>query len=87
MTHNQQAQAVIRKVWPTGLYFEHGQQVGLELWMSGPDGQAYPVETLQDVWAVTAGQFQPGRRVSLVVDPANPRRVIITALLPEQSTI
>jgi hypothetical protein len=82
MQHNHRLQAVIRKVWPTGLYFEHAQQLGLELWVTGPDGQAYPVETLQDVWAVTAAQYQPGRQVSVVVDPGNPRRVVITAVLP-----
>jgi hypothetical protein len=76
------AQAVIRKVWATGLYFDHGMEIGLELEVAAPGLAPYPVETQHIISLLTAAQFQPGQRLGLVVDPSNPRRVVITQVLP-----
>jgi len=77
------AQAVIRKVWRTGLYYDHDLEIGLELEVCVPGLAPFTVETQHIVSPVSAAQFRPGRWLGLVVDPRNPRRVIITAVLPD----
>ena len=63
------AEAVVRKVWRTGLYFEHDTQIGLELEIAVSGGPPYVVEALHVISLLTATQFQPGQRLGVVVDP------------------
>src|SRR5947209_11623264 len=78
---NDQARAVIRKTWQTGLYFGRDMEIGLELEVQPPGAAAYHVETRHIITLLTAAQFQPGQVLVVVVDPHNPKNLIITDVI------
>ena len=71
------AQAVILKIWDTGVTLNDNPQVGMLLEVQ-PQGQdPFRVEMKSIISRIAIGQIQPGRVVPVRYDPQNPSKVAL----------
>lgn len=75
------AQAVVLKMWDTGMRINDNPRVGLLLEVRSSTRPAYQVELKQVISMLQASQYQPGQTLEVKIDPANPQHVVISAIL------
>lgn len=72
------ADALILKIWDTGITVNDDPVIGLLVRVELRDGSEYEAEIPKSrVSRVHIPQFQPGQRVPVRIDPGNPQRVAL----------
>ena len=75
------ATATILSTWDTGMRINDDPQVGMELQVQPLNGAPFQAKVTQTVSIVQLAQFQPGARLNVKYDPANPSRVAIVSVM------
>ena len=76
------AVATILQTWDTGVRINDNPQVGVLIEVQPAGGAPFQAKVTQTVSIVQIGMFQPGARLQVKYDPANPSRVAITGVVP-----
>ncbi len=75
------AQATVVQMWDTGVTINDNPRVGLLLEVHPANRPAYQVKTAQVVSRLQTSMYQPGQTLEVKIDPADQKKVAITAIL------
>ncbi len=75
------AQATILQMSDTGMRINDNPRVSLLLEVHPANRPAYQVEIKQVISMLQASQYQPGQQLEVKIDPADPKKVVISAIL------
>ncbi len=75
------AQATVIQMWDTGVTINDNPRVGLLLEVHPVNRPAYQVKTAQTVSRLQTSMYQPGQTLEVKIDPADQKKVAITAIL------
>jgi len=75
------AQATVLQIWDTGVTINDNPRVGLLLEVHPANRPAYQVKTAQVVSRLQTSMYQPGQTLEVKVDPADQKKIAITAIL------
>jgi hypothetical protein len=73
------ASATIQSYWDTGTTINDNPLVGFQLQITPPGGQPFLAECKQMISRLDVGSLRPGAPVTVSYDPANPKKIKITA--------
>ncbi len=79
--NGQTAQAVILSIWDTGVTINNNPRIGIKLEVRPPNGAPFQAEVKQVISFLETSQYQPGQMLEVKYAPANPQKVVITAIL------
>ncbi len=74
------AEATVMKVWDTGVSINDNPQVGMLLDVRPSMGAAFQAEAKKIVSRLNTGIIQPGVKVQVLYDPANPKRLEVQTI-------
>ncbi len=75
------AQATVVQIWDTGVTINDNPRIGLLLEVQPANRPAYQVKTAQTVSRLQTSMYQPGQTLEVKIDPANPKKIAITAVI------
>ena len=75
------AQATVVQMWDTGVTINDNPRVGLLLEVRPANRPAYQVKTAQVVSRLQTSMYQPGQMLEVKIDPADQKKIAITAVL------
>ena len=75
------AQATVLRMSDTGMRINDNPRVSLLLEVHPTTRPAYQVEIKQVISMLQASQYQPGQQLEVKIDPADPKKVAISAIL------
>ncbi len=75
------AQATVVQIWDTGVTINDNPRIGLLLDVQPANRPAYQVKTAQTVSRLQTSMYQPGQTLEVKIDPANPKKIAITAVI------
>jgi hypothetical protein len=75
------AQATVVQIWDTGVTINDNPRIGLLLEVQPANRPAYQVKTTQTVSRLQTSMYQPGQTLEVKIDPANPKKIAITAVI------
>jgi hypothetical protein len=75
------AQATILQMSDTGMRINDNPRVSLLLEVHPANRPAYQVEIKQVISMLQASQYQPGQQLEVKIDPADPKKVVISAIV------
>ncbi len=81
MATGETAQATILHMSDTGMRINDNPRVSLLLEVRPATRPAYQVEIKQVISMLQASQYQPGQQLEVKIDPADPKKVVIAAIL------
>ena len=81
MATGESAQATILQVADTGMRINDSPRVSLLLEVRPANRPAYQVEIKQVISIVQLAQYQPGQQLEVKIDPADPKKLVIAAIL------
>ncbi len=81
MATGETAQATVLQMSDTGMRINDNPRVSLLLEVHPANRPAYQVEVKQVISMLQASQYQPGQQLEVKIDPADPKRVVISAIL------
>jgi hypothetical protein len=74
------AEATVLKVWDTGVSINDNPQVGMLLDVRPTLAPAFQAEAKKLVSRINTGAIQPGMKVQVLYDPANPKRIEVQSI-------
>jgi hypothetical protein len=74
------AEATVLKVWDTGVSINDNPQVGMLLDVHPSMAPAFQIEAKKLVSRINTGAIQPGMKVQVLYDPANPKRIEVQSI-------
>ena len=81
MASGETAQATVLQMSDTGMRINDNPRVSLLLEVHPANRPAYQVEVKQVISMLQASQYQPGQQLEVKIDPADPKKVVIAAIL------
>lgn len=81
MATGETAQATILQMTDSGMRINDNPRVSLLLEVRPANRPAYQVEIKQVISLLQASQYQPGQQLEVKIDPADPKKVVISAIL------
>ncbi len=81
MATGETAQATVLQMSDTGMRINDNPRVSLLLEVHPANRPAYQVEIKQVISMLQASQYQPGQQLEVKIDPADPKKVVISAIL------
>ncbi len=77
----QTAQASILRTWDTGVTINDNPRVGMLLEIRPPNGAPFQTEVKKVISRLQTSQYQPGQTLEVKYDPADHKKVAITAIV------
>jgi hypothetical protein len=74
------AEATVLSVWDTGVSINDNPQVGMLLDVRPTLAPAFQAEAKKLVSRINTGAIQPGMKVQVLYDPANPKRIEVQSI-------
>jgi hypothetical protein len=74
------AEATVLKVWDMGVSINDNPQVGMLLDVRPTLASAFQAEAKKLVSRINTGAIQPGMKVQVLYDPANPKRIEVQSI-------
>jgi hypothetical protein len=81
MATGETAHATVLHMQDTGMRINDNPRVSLLLEVRPANRPAYQVEIKQVISLLQASQYQPGQQLEVKIDPADPKKVVIAAIL------
>jgi hypothetical protein len=74
------AEATVLSVWDTGVSINNNPQVGMLLDVRPSMAPAFQAQAKKLVSRINTGAIQPGMKVQVIYDPANPKRIEVQSI-------
>jgi 3D (Asp-Asp-Asp) domain-containing protein len=81
MQNGQAAQAMILNMWDTGVSINDNPRTGMTIEVRPANGAPFQDEVKQVISRLQTSQYQPGQMLEVKYDPANSKKVVISAII------